>query len=167
MAVTYEPIASTTLGSDSASASFSSIVGTYTDLILIANIITTRGSGTSESIYLTVNSDTGSNYSATALRGNGSAASSYRESSTTAIYLGEAGITSATDYALFRISLMSYANTSVNKTVLSEFAHPGSFVGRHVGLWRSTSAITSVSLRTNTNNIKAGSSLSLFGVKAA
>ena len=35
MAITYEPIATTTLGSAAASVTFSSISGSYTDLVLI------------------------------------------------------------------------------------------------------------------------------------
>jgi hypothetical protein len=36
MAITYEPIATTTLGSAAADVTFTSISGTYTDLVLVA-----------------------------------------------------------------------------------------------------------------------------------
>ena len=169
MARTYEPIASTTLGSAAADITFSSIPGTYTDLVLVCAFKTSRSSGTSESMYLRLNGDTGSNYSATALRGEGTAASSYRESSATYIYLGEGPLTSRSGDAVFEVSVMSYANTSVYSTVLSSFAEPASYLGRHVGLWRNTAAVTSVAFMPSTGgvNLKSGSTFALYGIKAA
>ena len=43
MATTYEPIATTTLGSAAASITFSSIAGTYTDLRLVLSLIPATG----------------------------------------------------------------------------------------------------------------------------
>ena len=37
MAITYEPIATNTLGSAAASVTFSSISGTYTDLVVVVS----------------------------------------------------------------------------------------------------------------------------------
>ena len=72
MAITYEPIATTTLGSAQASVSFSSFSG-YTDLVLVC-VATTA----SDDQFLSVqfNGDTGSNYSNTYMTGNGSTATS-------------------------------------------------------------------------------------------
>ena len=39
MPATYEPIASTTLGSDAANVEFTSLSGTYTDLIVVCSTI--------------------------------------------------------------------------------------------------------------------------------
>jgi len=59
---TYEPIATTTVsGSSTSTVTFSSISGTYTDLVIIGNL----GSQTTNAFpYLQFNGDTGSNYSA-------------------------------------------------------------------------------------------------------
>jgi hypothetical protein len=59
MAITYEPIATTTLGSAAASVTFSSISGSYTDLVLVVTgigaTVTTfpwiRFNGLSTNIY--------------------------------------------------------------------------------------------------------------------
>lgn len=170
MPATYEPIASQTLGSDSASVEFTSIPGTYTDLILVLHARNTNTTVGSSSIGLQVNSDTGSNYSTTWLQGNGSTASSSRLSSQVEAYVGQHYRGTATsNYDTNVIHLMSYANTSVFKTILSLGGAPNDLVVRGVSLWRSTSAITSILVRnlTGTNQIASGSTLSLFGVKAA
>ncbi len=60
MPATYEPLATTTLGSAASSVTFSSISGSYTDLVVVFS--GTAGGGNSN-LILTFNSDTGSNYS--------------------------------------------------------------------------------------------------------
>jgi hypothetical protein len=63
---------------------------------------------------------------------------------------------------------MSYANTNVFKTALIAGGLGSTEVNRHVGLWRSTSAVTSVGLLLNgSGNFKTGSTFSLYGIKAA
>jgi hypothetical protein len=57
MAKTYEPIATTTLSSAQSSVTFSSISGSYTDLVLVSNV---SGSGGNANLRVTLNSDTGS-----------------------------------------------------------------------------------------------------------
>jgi len=73
---TYTPIATTTLGSTTASYTFSSIPSTYTDLVLVvigeAYFTSTNYINTG----VQFNSDTGSNYAAHYLIGNGSSVSS-------------------------------------------------------------------------------------------
>ena len=81
MPTTYEPIATTTLGSAQTSVTFSSISGAYTDLVLVINAGNSGGTG--YGIALQCNNDTGSNYSFTQLYGTGSAATSTRSTSTT------------------------------------------------------------------------------------
>jgi len=83
---TYEPIATTTVSNSSTSTvTFSSISGTYTDLIIIGNL----GSETTNAFpYLQFNGDTGSNYSYTQLygNGNGSSAATARSSNNTKLF---------------------------------------------------------------------------------
>jgi hypothetical protein len=66
---TYEPIATTTLGTATSSFTFSSIPATYTDLRLVIGWV----SGTNPRIRF--NSDTATSYSQTAMYGDGTAAS--------------------------------------------------------------------------------------------
>jgi hypothetical protein len=84
MATTYEPIATNTLSSAVASVTFSSISSAYTDLVLVVN--GTSASAGDFSLQVGNGSiDTGTNYSMTALYGNGSTATSARSSTTSAV----------------------------------------------------------------------------------
>ena len=145
MTATYDCIATTTLGSTASTVTFSSISGSYTDLVLV---ITTKDSGTGANwTALQFNSDTGSNYSWTQLGGNGSTASSTRGTSTTNLRVGAISTTSFTPAI---IHIMNYANTTTNKTAISrnslaDYPTSGS-ASAFVGLWRNTSAITSIDI---------------------
>jgi hypothetical protein len=162
---TYEPIATTTLGSTAASVIFSSISGSYTDLVVITN--TGNGSAFS-TLYLQVgngSADTGSNYSTTFMYGTGSSTISSRTSGTTQI------LASATNNALDgngSIFLQNYSNTTTYKTVLSRGNTSDGIAVAYVGLWRSTSAINYIKLTDqNGHNFSIGSTFTLYGIAAA
>lgn len=162
MAITYEPIATTTLTTSAASYTFTSIPQTYTDLILVANYKDTRAVDGTDG-FLTVGNgsiDTGTNYSYTTLRGSGTAASSTRGTSTNYIYLLGSGSIFTTTIVQF----INYTNTTTYKTML---ARPNSYgVSAVTGLWRSTAAINQIRFSGETG-IAAGSTLTLYGIKAA
>ena len=169
MAATYEPIASTTLGASAAAIEFTSIPGTYTDLVVVLQGATaTAGTGTSQ-LYVRFNGDTGSNYSSTEVSGNGTTAGSSRGSNQNImlnIAWPNAGNTTIRP-GIAVLNVMSYANTNVYKTMLTAIMG-GTFVSRDVSLWRSTSAITTVRLFFNsTNQHDSGTVASLYGIKAA
>lgn len=160
MAATYEPIASTTIsGTSTSSVTFSGIAATYTDLVLI---IAGSSTPTYATGYIRFNGDSGTNYSDTALGGNGSTAYSNRRTSQNQIN----GFQPDGGGNVFRHHIMSYANTNVYKTVLSEQSSPGDRVARRVDLWRDTSAITSVYVAVSSNFADA-TVISLYGIKAA
>ena len=164
MTTTYEKIATTTLGSAASSIVFSSISGSYTDLILISAPLT-QGNGYSFNIVL--NSDTGTNYSYTRLFGDTSAAYSDRGSNT-ANSLGSWGVGSSTGIVQPIITqIQNYSNTTTNKTFLTRINSPApdNYVGAVVSLWRSTSAINSVEFKTS-GNIGSGSVFTLYGIKS-
>lgn len=167
MSKTYEPIATQTVSSSTASVTFSSIPQTYTDLIIVAQI---DPAASNYGLRFRINSDTASNYSGTVLAGTGSAASSTRYSNETSGPGGSNLNGGSNDYAnIFILNFMSYTNTNIFKTVLSEGSSAGTEVTRAVSLWRSTSAINSITLSLGGGfpgtNIDAGI-FTLYGVKA-
>ena len=115
MAATYTPIATTTLGSAAASYTFSSIPSTYTDLILIASgLVSTNG----YDFDIRVNGDTATNYSYTALGGNGSSAASYRNSNATFMRFSTYSSWHTSTISNTIIQFQNYSNATTNKTVI-------------------------------------------------
>ena len=164
---TYEAIASTTLGSDTATVTFSSIPATYTDLVLVTDFAV--DSAGTYGHYLQFNGDTGSNYSHTVLYGTGSAAGSARQSGTTAIYAGAWNTAlGTTDREVVIIQINNYSNTTTNKTTLARWSSASIEVGAGVGLWRNTAAINSIFFKGYASaKYKAGSTFTLYGIKSA
>jgi len=170
MPTTYEPIATTTLGSAQSSVSFTSISGSYTDLVLIGNGYNATGDGYSP--RLDFNSDTGNNYSFTELGGDGSSASSTRSSNRANIPVAwlTGWDTTSTQPGLFICSIQNYSNTTTYKTVLSRGNQPtGTYPGTEaiVGLWRSTNAITTIRITADIATFATGSTFTLYGIKSA
>ena len=159
---TYEAIATNTVsGSSTTAVTFSSIPSTYTDLVLITNATaSTSGQG----MNLTFNGDTGSNYSSTRLYGNGSSATSDRQTNGPFINFA---LGSFNNGQLVIANVMNYSNTTTNKTVTLRQNDASAFVGALVGLWRSTAAINAITIQISGGNYVAGSTFSLYGIKAA
>lgn len=159
---TYTPIATTTLGSATATITFSSISGSYTDLVIVFN-----GKGASlDSFDLQFNGDTSSGlYSATGLSGNGSTASSFRVTSQNKIVIGLVDDVGSNTI----VSIQNYSNSTTYKTVLGRGnAVTGGLVRAGVGLWRNTNAINQVSMfQANGANFASGSTFTLYGITAA
>jgi hypothetical protein len=168
---TYEPIATTTLGSAQGTVTFTSISGTYTDLFVMCDGQNATQDGWEAGI--TFNGDTGSNYSFTYVGGNGTSASSSRSSNTA--FIPSAGLASWTTVAnspgIYSFNVMNYSNTTTYKTTIGRNGHAtGSFASTDavVGLWRNTNAITSITLTVrNSGTFATGSTFTLYGIKAA
>lgn len=165
MPITYEPISSVTISSAVSNITLSSIPNGFTDLRIILTAI--QPTGTGQQAMLRFNGDSGSNYSLTYLDADGASCFSGRLSNQTdfaAYYVPPNGTNSS---IVSVIDIMSYSNTSVNKTIT--IAHTSSlYLGRYVASWRSNSIINSISTRVTTGgNFQPGSTISLFGIKAA
>jgi len=162
---TYTKIASTTLGSASASVTLSSIPSTYTDLVLVIN----GGGSANINVSMQFNGDTTSNYSITAIAGDGSTASSTRRTSQTAMRLDENSYTGTTLAASnLIVSIMNYANTTTFKTVISRSNNAGVGTSAIIGLWRKTpEAINQVIINAIGGNWITGSTFNLYGIAAA
>ncbi len=121
MAITYEPLATTTVSTATASVTFSSISGSYTDLCVV---FAGTASGGNVNLVLTFNSDTGSNYSWTDIEGNGSTAASYRLSNQTGIRFAYNNVATGTSQCNTIMHIMNYSNTTTYKTALGRVNTP-------------------------------------------
>jgi hypothetical protein len=153
---TYALIEKQTTSSTTNTVTFSSIPNTYTDLIIISD---SRGAGPNFLGYR-FNSDTGSNYSFTALTGNGSAASSSRSSNATNLGMG---LVNSNPFNLFY--LFDYANTTTYKTALSKRGDAAFGIDAYSGLWRNTAAINAITIFSG-SNFDTGSTFKLYGIQA-
>lgn len=133
----------------------------YTDLEIVAQFGITS---TSSILIARFNSDSGSNYSQTYLFGSGGGGNSSRETNITAINLATSGFTSTAHRRACTVKLMNYSNTTTHKTVLIRDNYTQYIVAASVAAWRSTSAITSITLSRGAGNIAAGSTFSLYGI---
>ena len=164
MASTYEKIATTTLSSATATVDFTSISGSYTDLVYVMQVTTSSGGNYTR---IRFNNDTGSNYSVTRLSGDGSTASSTRLSNQTYIEIDNVSFVNTT-IANRILQIQNYSNTTTYKTVLGRNNNSSNGAGAIVGLWRSTSAITSISVFLEASGtFNAGSTFTLYGILKA
>jgi hypothetical protein len=165
MASTYEPIATTTLGTAAATLTLSTIPGSYTDLVLVASV---KASTSGQGLTMQFNGDggAGSLYSTTGLRGNGTAASSFRQSNTNNVLLSNFAEPPTGSPNVCIAQFSNYSNTTTYKTVLVRANSAGFGVDALVGLWRNTNAITSIKIDISGGNMSIGSTFTLYGIKA-
>jgi hypothetical protein len=164
MPKTYEPIATVTAGGSSAVVTFSSILATYTDLILVTNL---QGAG-SVGTFVTVNNDTSANYSRTNLSGTGSSATSTRSTNATKFDPTVNGYVTNFMKMNALIHFLNYANTTTYKTFLARSNNVEVGADATVGLWRSTAAIDRIDVTVGgSGNWASGSTFTLYGIKAA
>jgi hypothetical protein len=161
---TYTPIATNTLGSATASVTFSSISGSYTDLVLVINYATSASTGNA---LLTFNSDTSALYSETALIGNGTSATSSNDTAQNSIPISWFGTNSTADRVELIYNIQNYASTTTFKTTIGRFNLSERGTGAIVGLYRSGNAISSLTISNANNNFTSGSTFTLYGIAAA
>ena len=159
---TYTLIASSAPAALTTTVTFSSIPATYTDLVLVANV--TNYNASVEDCDVRFNSDTGTNYSWTRIEGDGSVTGSGRGTSTTSIPLALAASGSGGGVAIWNIQ--DYANATTYKTALYRNNLPATKVQAYVGLWRSTAAISTITLTKGGNGFAAGCTFKLYGIEA-
>jgi hypothetical protein len=156
---TYTPIQTYTANGSSGVITFSSIPSTYTDIQLVM-----AAQNSDNYCVMRLNGDSSALYSRTTLLGNGSSASSGRGSGETAWYPSN-GSSTVTANAI--INIMNYSNTTTFKTALSRMNQSFDATYAAVWLYRSTSAISSITLTAPTGNWVSGSTFTLYGIAAA
>jgi hypothetical protein len=151
------PLGEFTLAAAQANVEFTNIPSTYTHLQIRGIIRGTNGSTGADSALITFNSDTASNYAIHRLQGNGA-------SVTADAFTGIADVSVASlprsgntsnSFGAFVIDILDYKNTNKFKTMWFQS-----------GLWRSTSAITTVRMAAggSGNTFAANSQFALYGV---
>jgi hypothetical protein len=166
MALTFEPIATTTVSGNVGSITFSSFPATYTDIRVVFS-----GRGDNY-MMLRFNNDASSNYSYGSLFGDGGSNSSQRGGSQTEMFCSAPGYgLGSAQPVLIIMDILSYASSSF-KNVLSagtQSYNGGGWSNRNVGLWRNTAAITTIQLYAGGagQSFNNGAVATIYGIKAA
>ena len=159
MTVTYEKIATNTLGSSQSSVTFSSITSSYTDLV----IVIAGTSSSSGELYMRFNSDSGSNYSFMQFYGQGGGAigTDIRNNQTQ----GRIGSIRTVANAVI-CNIFNYANTTTFKTSTSRDGTGSVITNTFTNLWRSTSAINAIEFFPPSGTFSSGTVFTIYGIKA-
>jgi hypothetical protein len=161
---TYEPIATTTLGTAASTITFSSISSAYTDLkIVLVGTITSV-----VDLIMQYNSDTATNYSYTRLQGNGTATSTDTTPNNADIRISFGNPSTSVPFMITN-DIFSYAGSTFKSalTTYSGDTNGAGSVGRTISTWRSTSAITSVVMTASGSTWKVGTTATLYGILRA
>lgn len=167
------PIQSIPVGSAGATnVTFTNIPSTYTHLQIRAIGRTTASDADGTGLAITINSDTGSNYSEHRLIGTGSAATAGGGGSSTVTYAYRFASASqtASAFGAIVIDILDYANTNKYKTIRGFGGYDDNSTGRiafYSGAWFSTSAITTIKIAPNSGNFAEYSQFTLYGIKGA
>lgn len=152
---TYSLISSqTTSGSSTTVITFSSIPQTFTDLVLVVNGTAVSGG---PDLKYTFNSDTGSNYARIAFYGTGSAAFVARDINQTGTNTGYLGTSNTTNI----LNVPDYSNTTTYKNIVARIN-----AAIYLGTWRSTAAISSITLTIVSSSYASGCTFKLYGIEA-
>lgn len=157
---TYESIA-TANGTGSAGAiDFTNIPSTYTDLVLVSYCTTTA----QINLGVTFNGDTGGNYSRVILTSDPGGSTT---TGSTNIAITGNGISTTSKFCVNITNIMRYADTSIQKTLVTRSSNASVGVDIIVGRWNSTNAINQVTIGTSSNTFSTSSTFTLYGIKAA
>jgi hypothetical protein len=167
---TYVALDTKTLGTAVPTVTFTSIPQGYTDLVLVASPAITSGNDNMRIRVGNGSVDSGSNYSWTALTGNGTRALSDRASNQTSILSDyDAYMQTTLGNSTKVIHFQNYSNTTTFKTILSRSSNAPVGTDTLVNTWRSTSAINTITLFLNggIQNFSVGSTFTIYGIANA
>lgn len=170
MPSTYTPIATSTLTSNAATITFSSIPQTYTDLIVVVNSTFTQTSA--RFISMQYNGDSGSNYCSIYFFGAVGSTGTASNINDTSARIGNGSSNNVN--SLCMANIFDYTNTTTYKTSIGRSASVD-YAITYIASWKgstgsATQAINSVTVTCDTSSSNAfatGSIFSLYGIKRA
>lgn len=159
---TYNSLATYTTTSGQSTVTFSSISG-YTDLIIIAQL----GLATaSQDLLMRFNNDASAIYDWRAFYTTSSTPVSWGDASNSKFVLDSVGV--GTTVANQRIiQIYDYANTNGFKNMNHQSSDMNKAIEYQSGTWRSTAAITSITLYPTNGNFTTGSVFTIYGILRA
>lgn len=161
--VTYEPIVTYThTGGSTTNITLTSISQSYTDLVVVGNVIYSANGGDYLSYRLNGNTTNG-HYAIQRLAFSSSSATADR--GTDNKFVGYSSSTS--QYVPFIMNLFNYTNTSYQKSAILRIHNAGSGSMYYGATFTPTDAITQIDLFFAASSIAAGTMITVYGIKAA
>ena len=169
MATTYTLISSNVFSSNAMSVTFSAIPATYTDLMLRISGLTSYGNYYDD-LKIIINSDTATNYSYTAVYGNGTSGGSLASSGLSfanARFCMNGSFSSGFGNAEVYIpNYLVSAHKQISSFGVAERNSADTNLGATAILWRNNASITSLILSSaNNGTLQSNSSFYLYGIK--
>jgi hypothetical protein len=163
----YESIATTTVGAGGVSSiTFSSIPATYQHLQIRAIYQDTSASGF-QNQFFRFNGDSATNYDWHYIFGDGASVTVNASLSASSIFGGQIVNSNNSNFGTSIIDILDYKDTNKYKVTRGLYGNDQNGSGRMQmvsGLWRSTSAISSIVFTTSANFAQY-SSFALYGIK--
>lgn len=157
---TYIPLANLTLTGSASSVTFSSISQAYRDLVLVVSATSSAATNT----YIRFNADSGTNYHAVYMEGDGSATSSGTKLTAAQIQSTNSFADISTSPNTQVWSVMDYSATDKHKSVLLRTNLASGGVGAVAARWANTAAITTLLVVGNGGTLSSGTTLALYGI---
>ena len=160
-ASTYTFIAKQSV-SGTTSVTFSNIPQNYTDLVMVVNA---QCATNDNSAGLQFNGDTGTNYSFTFINGDGSSATSAKYATQSAM---QVGLMNNANWSTSTYHIQNYSSQNMYKTVIGR-GSMSDLLRIYASNWYSLNPITSITVISTPNsyNFLSGSTITLYGIKAA
>jgi len=170
MALTYQAIATVTVGSGgAANIEFTSIPGSYTDLVIFLSTRSANTGNGSDQIFVTLNNST-SNFTGRYVTNNNNSINSADNIPRTLAFGNRNGSTANTFGNNFiyipNYASSNYKSISVDAVTENNSATTGTFHYLSANLWSNAAAITSIKFEVNDgHNFLQYSTATLYGIK--
>ena len=149
----------------SGTITFSSIPQNYKHLQIRYRSL---GTAAGESVLMTLNGDTGSNYTRHRLVGDGASTSASALAPATSFYMDNSTIgTSTTFFDSNIVDIHDYSSTTKNKTerhIVGIDRNGSGAICLASGLWMNTTAVTSITIFATGGNFTTSSTFALYGM---
>jgi hypothetical protein len=162
------PISTVTVGSGGATTiGFTNIPQTYTDLVVLCSLRTTRNTGDAASVSITFNGSTSSR-SSRILYGSGSSASSYTDTIIEGGFTGQNYANTSNTFGSHQYYITNYSGSN-NKSISIDSVHENNATNAYAlmnaGLWSNTAPINSITLENVGFSFVQYSSATLYGIR--
>jgi hypothetical protein len=158
MTATYVALATVTLTGNDSEILFSSIPGTYRDLVLVMNAATTSNANN----RMRFNGDSGTNYALIFMWGDGGGTATDAFSLSWAAIDWSAFTTTTVGATNHIVQIMDYSANNKHKLTLNRGNRAQGLVETLTNRWANNDPITSISITGGT--FVAGSTFSLYGI---